>query len=197
MMDLKVLLEMSRNGVKPVVQFSKEIEEMESVIDEGMRGRFIGFVERNDGDVELRFEIKEFEAFNVPLMQPNYYDKAGQPTLRAIDTNFYPKNGIEVLYWNEDHSLPVEIVENNGLFQEYVASGSDKSYILWLETKLLGHQEAWSDLKESLGNDVKKLNELKEEKTSESEKIRLGGKVEGVTHTLERIRTTGIHFSIQ
>lgn len=196
MMNLKVLLEMSRNGVKPVVQFSKGIEEMETIIDGGMRGRFIGFVEQNDGCIKLRFEIKEFEAFNVPLMQANYFDKDGNPTQRAIDTNYYPKDGVEEIFWTLDTQIPLEIIDENTLFQEYVAIGSEKSYVLWLENQLLSQKRAWIDLKDSLGKDVTALKELKEEKTAESEHIRLGGKVEGVTHTLERIRTTGIHFSI-
>lgn len=49
--------------------------------------------------------------------------------------------------------------------------------------------ELWKELKESLTKDANELALMKEAKEDgSSEFVRLGGKIEGVTHSLERIR---------
>lgn len=192
----KEFIKILQSGKKPIVQFVKAVEDLEMMFDEGMRGRAISFVEDEDGDVKITFEVKEFEAFNIPFMKPNYYDKHGNPTLKVIETPYYPKDGREDLYFSLDGDLPLFIVEDNGLFGEYSNSGSNDTYVLWLEKALLKYQEAWTYLKESLENDIPVLEDLKKEKSQE-EVIRLNGKIEGVKHAIERIRTTGILYSIK
>jgi hypothetical protein len=192
----KEFIKILQSGKKPVVQFEEAVEEMESIFDEGMRGRAVSFVEQPDGLVKFTFEVKEFEAYNIPHMKPNYCDKDGNATLKAIETRYYPKDGLEDIYYGREDDLPWFIVKENGLVAEYTASGSKEPYVLWLEKRLVKHQEAWTELKESLEKDIPVLEDLKKEKSQE-EVIRLNGKIEGVKHAIERIRTTGILYSIK
>lgn len=195
-MQTQELINLVRNGIFPVVQFHEEMEEQETIFDENMRGRLVSFLEKNDGMLELKFEIKEFEEYNIPFMKPNYYDKEGKPSKKAIETNFYPKDGYEKVYFYPQDDFPGEIVEENKLLSKYKASGTKDSYQTWLEKIVMDNQDAWVELEVSLKNDVPVLEDLREQKDDTIEVSRLGGKVEGVRHALERIRTTKQLFSL-
>lgn len=194
-MKTQELMDLVRKGIFPVIQFYEEMEDQETAFDENMRGRLISFMEKEDGLIEFKFEIKEFEEYNIPFMKPAYYDKQGNPTLKVIETNFYPQNGIEEAYFYPQDEFPGSIVEENKLMVKYKASGSKDSYQTWLEKIIMDNQDAWVELETSLKNDIPTLEDLKADKSSH-DVSRLGGKVEGVRHALERIRTTKQIFSL-
>lgn len=195
-MNLKAVIDLIQSGKQPVCRFKQEIDDCESVLEKGMLGRLVGFREDRDGEgLYLSFNIKEFESHNIPLMTPNYYDDDNIPRLKAIETNFYPKNGIEEIWWSYLLDVPFEIVEENSLLNRYIESGSNESYAEWLEKLVFKHEEAWNDLKNSLKQDIQSLEDLKSGKPNE-ELIRLNGKKEGITHCMERIRTTQLHHQI-
>ncbi|MFF2531273.1 hypothetical protein ACFVS2_20435 [Brevibacillus sp. NPDC058079] len=186
------LISILKSGKKPVVQFEPAVEEFETIFDHNMRGRAIGFIEQTDGLIRFMFEVKEFEAYNIPHMKPWNEDD----TKKVIDTAYYPKDGIEQMYYEPQEELPLVILEDNDLLSAYAESGSNDSYVLWLEKSLNQYVEAFAELEESLEKDVPILEELKERRL-EDEAIRLGGKIEGVKHAIERIRTTKLHHSIK
>jgi hypothetical protein len=124
-------------GKNPVVRFTKMIDTFECEVDEGMLARAVSVRDEGDGTAKVVFEVKEFEEINIPFMKPNYYDKDGNPTLRWIDTNFYPKDGIEKFYIETDGETPFEVIEDNVALNDYRNSGSNLSYIQWLEEQYL------------------------------------------------------------
>jgi hypothetical protein len=79
--------------VGKVIKFNKEVEYSEIDFDIGMKARVVGFAITDPGEVfKLDLDFSEFEEANKQLMQSNYYDRSGNPTLKWSETNFYPSN---------------------------------------------------------------------------------------------------------
>lgn len=130
-------IEIMKTGKRPIVRFTNKTEDIEADVDEGMLARAISATNEGDGTTKVVFEVKEFESINIPLMKPNYYDKDGKPTLRWIDTNFYPKNGLEFFYIETDGEIPFELIDNNVAFEDYLNSGTNLGYTQWLEEQYI------------------------------------------------------------
>lgn len=126
-----------QTGIKPVVRFNKLIEETEIDFDNGMMTHLIEAIDKNDGTVKVVFDFSEFEEHNIPFMKANYWDENNQPTLRWIDTNYYPKDKRVCFYIDTDQEIPFEVLNNNVAFNAYQQSGSKLSYVQWLEEQYL------------------------------------------------------------
>ncbi|WCF11505.1 hypothetical protein NDS46_31605 (plasmid) [Paenibacillus thiaminolyticus] len=195
-MKVQKLFDLFSNGKHPAVQFTKKIEEYETIFDEGMRGRVYNVKKGSHRTFTVHFEIKEFEAYNIELMKPDYYDSEGNPTKKAIETSFYPKDGIESICFQHDEDVPCILVEDHNFFDLYKASDSTESYLTWLEKQLLDSKDAWKELSDSLGKDILALEDLKSDNDN-LEKARLGGKVEGAKLALSRIQNIKQQYFIQ
>lgn len=127
------------NGFKPVVTFKAPIEDCECYPETGMRGVVTGGRLKQDGVVQLWFDFEPFDSFNAALEKREYYDDKRQPTLTAREAGYYkPQDDV---YLMQDHLLDDYFVfEDQGplaLMEEWRASGSDKTYVAWLEAQLL------------------------------------------------------------
>jgi hypothetical protein len=79
--------------VGKVIQFNADVEKSEIDFDRGMKARVVGYAITDPEEVfKLDLDFSEFEDSNKLLMQSNYYDKMGKPTLKWCETKFYPKN---------------------------------------------------------------------------------------------------------
>lgn len=79
--------------VGKVIIFNLNVEKCEIDFDSGMKALVTGFAITDPGEVfKLDLDFSEFEESNKLLMQSNYYDKDGRPTLKWCETKFYPKD---------------------------------------------------------------------------------------------------------
>lgn len=79
--------------VGKVIQFNADVEKSEIDFDRGMKARVVGYAITDPEEVfKLDLDFSEFEDSNKLLMQSNYYDKMGKPTLKWCETGYYPKN---------------------------------------------------------------------------------------------------------
>lgn len=89
------LIDMSLNllqqGKHPIVQFTSNIEEIETYFDANMKAKLVQIQPHGDF-VNLVFDTSEFYDFNLQLEKPLYFDKDGNATLTASEAGFNPKD---------------------------------------------------------------------------------------------------------
>jgi len=135
--------EMVRSGIKPVVTFTKQIEDQEGYAEGGMRAHVLSSEVRHDDVCHLLVSYAAFDEFNKQFESANYYDRDGQATLTARQKGSYQVE--ETLYIDANHEVPFNI-ENTGaiaLYESFTTSKQDEqSYVAWLEAKLLAQKPA-------------------------------------------------------
>lgn len=133
------LVTVLKNGNNPVVEFGRAVEELDGYAEPGMRARATGVRVLDEEMVAIEFNFGEFEGHNTLLEASNYYDKSGNPTLTAHQSGFY-KPEDDCFFSRDDlleNWLTIVADERISLFAQYVAAGTQESYIRWLEDKIL------------------------------------------------------------
>lgn len=134
-MRIHELADLVSDVIKPVVEFKKGIEEIESFIESGMRARLIEASPKH-GEMDLKFDFSEFDSFNQRFENANYYDEQGKPTMTARQAGFYTpvKSFLFELKEDSGHCFEVVEAESLKLYDHYKASNETVSYVQWLET---------------------------------------------------------------
>ena len=139
-MKYSEFIKMIDNGLQPVIEFTKEIEELDLDIDAGMRCKVLSCSEpsKDDITVTLKCDLNEFRKYNEPFAKANFYDKNGNPILKWFDTLQYPKDGIYNIYIDttDEYELLFNVVEESIHYRRYIESESKLSYVNWLEKRL-------------------------------------------------------------
>ncbi|PLS18892.1 hypothetical protein CVD28_00385 [Bacillus sp. M6-12] len=133
-MLVKELYELVKSGKHPIVKFNEKTHEfIEESLDPQMMGKIIGVTQEYEDSYRFRLDMNGFEAHNQSVAQQDWRDKEGVPCLTWFEVGRYPADGIEAVYLPVDAKAPLEIVEEDSLFGEYISEKSDKSYVEWLE----------------------------------------------------------------
>jgi len=125
------------------VTFKKRIENLETMFDEGCRATISLNKNHTDHDcICLTCDFSKYEDYNMEFYQPNYYDKNGEPCLKVYETNCYPKNKKEDVWfdWNDEviHYFSIDSETKNELYEEYTTSRvAGESYVSWLEKRVM------------------------------------------------------------
>ena len=138
-------LQLVQDGRLPVVEFKSGVEEEESCIDPGMRGRAVSAIFDNDRCLSIRFDLEPFVEFDKQLARPNYYGPDGEANLTVWEAGFY--RPFEDIWIDGDGDtaalLEIVSVENLTLYEEYKRSAeAGTSYLRWLEAELLAARTA-------------------------------------------------------
>ncbi|KPV56970.1 hypothetical protein QJ48_24875 [Paenibacillus sp. A3] len=81
----------------------------------------------------VEFDFSQQEEYNKGFEQNVWNGKTGE-LLRWSESPYYPKDKKAKIYISVyDEIKEFDIVEKNTVFLDYKRSGSDKSYIAWLE----------------------------------------------------------------
>ena len=139
-MNNREFAEIVQRDLRPIVAFTKAIEDCEGYAEKGMRGRIIGAKVKHDGLVSLTVDFTGLDDFNKPFESANYYDKTGKPCLTARAVGRYqPREEYTVM---SDEETPFEVVEPEAihLYEQYMAEkGEGEHYVTWLEKIVLAH----------------------------------------------------------
>ena len=110
-MNILELRRRVRRGDEVIVEFTKDIENYETCIDEGMRAIVVK-VDNTDGYEcsKVHFDLKPFDEYNDLYAQANYYDKDGIPNQTAKENGQYPIDGIEYCYFADNIDI-IEFIE--------------------------------------------------------------------------------------
>lgn len=130
-----------QSGVRPVVTFTKSIEDCEGYAEANMRARVTGARFKHDDMLVFAMDFSEFDDFNRPLESANYYDKEGAAVLTAREAGYYKP--VDDYFLMPDVEAPFAVVEAEQLqlYDRYRASGASESYVCWLEQMVLAKQE--------------------------------------------------------
>jgi hypothetical protein len=145
-MKTKELVELVRQGVKPVIRVKDSLNI--DGPDNGMLGRIISVGvedvwDRGDSTIEIVIDFEEFEEVNKPLAKKNWYDSNGIPCLTWMESRSYEKEvksfGIFEMFEEkgEDAELSIiELVEENKWLTMYLETDKQMSYTEFLESRL-------------------------------------------------------------
>lgn len=138
-MNGKDFAEMIKGGIHPVVVFNKDIEELETYAENGMRARVVSAILKHDDVVMLRVDYSEFDEFNKQFETASYFNKDdGNPTLTAREAGYYiPQDS---LYIDSNSEVPfvVEDAARLKLYDQYLKDDKKSAfgYTQWLEDRL-------------------------------------------------------------
>lgn len=136
-MSVREFAELVKDGIHPVVTFSKAVNETEGYLEAGMRGRIVSV--RDDGDEvqEFKVDLSEFDAVNRLYESATYYDKNQRPCLTAREAGFYePQISLWLML---DQPVPwlVEEAPRLSLHERFTREAADGNYLQWLEDLVL------------------------------------------------------------
>lgn len=120
----------------PVIRVKPEVEESEQYdIGAGMLARVKG-VSVDDEFVSIVLDLNDFIQHNQSVAKPEYYNDCGDAVLTWFESSFYPSSGLYTVHAELEEDLPFEFIDQDSLLDQYVSSGSDCSYVEWLEQKV-------------------------------------------------------------
>jgi hypothetical protein len=139
-MKASVLMGLLRQGKKPVVRLTGGLWD-DSFGDKGMIARVVSATEEKHekypDTVELGFDFNEHREHNLALDEPCWHIGGTSRTGTAIEAGHFKDGNIhEGVHFEMDQEVAAELLDENTPLSEYVASGSGKSYVEWLEAKL-------------------------------------------------------------
>lgn len=133
------LMELSNKTPHLMVELMPSIEKLEVHPMPGMRAKLLSIVPKHeDGEIiyyEAVLDFKGFEEYNKQFDQPVFYNKDGNPIDTWHESLFYPDDGREKLFI--DPADDVISIVTNDVFDKYIESGTDKSYVTWMEELIL------------------------------------------------------------
>lgn len=140
-MNSKELFNIVKSGKKPEIRFTEDPElYLEESVDPEMMGRVIKASVDEDCLV-FRIDLNPYQEHNQSVGKPNWYNQEGEAVLTYLESNFYPKDGVEVLYLPLDAEVPIELIEPNSLVGEYLQGDKEDSYVKWLENQILEYRK--------------------------------------------------------
>ncbi len=124
------------DGIHPVIEFKKGIEDIEGYAEPGIRARVNGAEIKCDELADFSLDFCEFDEFNKSFETANYYDKDGVSRLTARQAGYYAPQDSYAFDLKGNADLYFEVVEDTSLklYERYKKSGTDESYVQWLET---------------------------------------------------------------
>ncbi len=137
------LLAQIDEGLRPVIEFNGQNEFVD--FERGMRATCVGYTKTKVDDevYELFLDFSKFVEFNKALEQPIWLDSHSHSKsycLRWSETPNYPKDYKTKIYIDDQSYKDFKVLplDNSKLFEEYQDSKTEKPYIEWLESKVLG-----------------------------------------------------------
>ncbi|MFJ3388809.1 hypothetical protein [Lysinibacillus sp. NPDC086135] len=127
------------SGYRPVVKMKEDVYlYIEESVDPFMMGRVIGVEDANYSDsYGYILDMSEFVKYNKSVTITRWKDDLGFGTKTWFDTNHYPEDHKETLYFKLENDIPFEIVDNYDLVKEYLDSEESAPYMTWLENLVI------------------------------------------------------------
>lgn len=132
------LLKLTNGNPHPIVELLPAIEKNEINPMPGMRAKLLSITpEIEDGKIiyyEAVLDFNGFEEYNKQFDKPVFYNKKGEAKDTWHESLYYPEDGRETVFIDPADDV-INIVSNT-VFDKYIESGSDKTYISWMEETL-------------------------------------------------------------
>lgn len=138
-MKAREIYQLFLKGVRPIIECTEEVLKLECDPDPHMRGRIKNIQIEDQGEEweHLLFIIDfgEFEEYNVSFGRSNYYNDKGIPCETWFQQSYYQgnKNAVSIYVEYGDESFSIV---GDSLYDEFLNSKSDLSYVKWLENEV-------------------------------------------------------------
>ena len=134
------LFKMIRNGVFPILEFNKQLndEYYDYEPDAGMRMQLIDVKEEpflND-IVTLIFDMKGWWDYNKTFAKANWYNDQDVPCLTWKESRFYPSNDVYEMCVDKGNIPFLDFVNYPKWYKKYIESKKLLTYTSWLEKQL-------------------------------------------------------------
>lgn len=137
-MKIKDFVKLCNSGINPVIKMNKNIcDYAEDSFDPEMIGKVVDVKIEYEDSYCLLIDMNGYEKHNKSVASYDWFDEEGIAKVTWFDTKYYPKDGVEPLYLPFDGDIPFEIINQNYLFSNYLKSGSDKTYVEFLENLVM------------------------------------------------------------
>ena len=136
----KELIELFNKGLRPLVKFTKEVEDLDLQFEEGMLAKIVDIKKSNCGDLyDIVFDEKEFNKYNIDLEKPccaNKYTFTYDSKWSEIKKRY---DRVTISIDVDDEVCNFEIIDDAyaELVREFLDSETDLTYVEWLQEKLL------------------------------------------------------------
>lgn len=153
-MKIKTLVDLVKAGRKPVVKFTGYV--MDEIFGEdGMLAEVTG-ISKDEHCYKATFEYGNFRTHNTALMARDWFlsdsmaEKLGRTQGTAIESGNINDDLVEDIYLELEGDINLELVEDNPVLNEYMKSGSQDTYVVWLEKFIQANvpecMKPWSQL---------------------------------------------------
>ena len=88
-------------GSLPLIRFSKQVEIIDSELDQNMIGRVVSYIKEEDYFI-ITIDVSEYLHHNKIVAKCNYFDDRGKPCLSVFETKFMKNNRTELYIMPED-----------------------------------------------------------------------------------------------
>lgn len=142
------------SGYQPIVVINSEIYE-DNFLEPNMRARLVNMEldektvtgGREDLTYKFTLDFSEFNTFNKPLAQANYFDKNGNPCLTAEEAGHKPKSNKDIVYHSITHGkifFDLAPDSSTKIYEHYLSGINEhgfNSYLAYLENMVSTHPE--------------------------------------------------------
>lgn len=132
----KELVEYVRQGNKPIIRFTQNIEDHETQFERDMMAQINNAYFEYEC-VALTVNESKYSAYNKELERPVWMDdkhKVDCLTFSEVDVRL---DSSEIYIGEDEEITEFEFVTPHTLYNHYLESKSDLSYIRWLEESIL------------------------------------------------------------
>jgi hypothetical protein len=133
----KELLEDFNNGYKPIIVFTKTIENLEDQFEENMMAKIVN-IEADNDLIKITVDESNYLKINKDFEQPVWIDKHIEFYNKKY-SELYERKNIYTFLDNMNELVNFRIIENdeNMLRKEYLDLNLDIDYTSWLEKSII------------------------------------------------------------
>lgn len=139
-MTTEELLDIFNKGIRPVIKFNENIEDVYSQFERNMLANIVDI--REDAGCEELYEVIideiEFKKYNISLETPFCRDEeTGEYVLKWSE--IHERVNVDILYIEKNKDIfNFELAQNSysELVREFLDSGTDLNYLDWLQEKV-------------------------------------------------------------
>lgn len=133
--NIKDFYKLCKSGVTPMIKMRDSIcDYEEDSFDPLMTGVVIDVSVAYNDSYRVLVDLKGFEEYNRSIALYNWRDNNKELTKCWLDTEYYPKDGLQSIYLPFDIEAPFEVISDNTLFADYLKSECSVGYVEWLES---------------------------------------------------------------
>ncbi len=153
-MKIKTLVDLVKAGRKPVVKFTGYV--MDEIFGEDGMLAEITSISKDEHCYKATFEYGKFKSNNDPLMAHDWFlsdakkAQLGRSQGTAIEAGNIKDDLVEEIYLELEGDINLELAEDNPILNEYLKSGSQEAYVVWLEKFIQANvpecMKPWSQL---------------------------------------------------